>query len=90
MNDFKASKALMSIYTQDFKPFNNAKKVKKKKQHKDKRNSRDFANPANGVNIAEVGEEKKKKKGISEILCYNYIKKRHFATKCPKSQKSKN
>ena len=73
--------------SQDSKPSNKVKKDKKKKQHKHKRDS---TNPAIGINITRVGDKKKRKKDLSKIICFNCKKKRHYAIKCQKSQKSKN
>ena len=74
-DNFKASKAFASAFTQDFEPSNKAKKNKKKKHYKNKRDLRepkDSTNAATRVNKAKV--DGKKKKDISEITCYNYNK----------------
>lgn len=73
-DNYKTSKALLSTFTQDFKPFDKAKK--------DKKNKRDFTNPAIKVNVTEVNDKKKRKKDVSEIFYYNCDKKRYYATKC--------
>ena len=71
---FKAFKASISNSIQDSKSFDKARKDKKKKQQK---YERDFTNLAIKVNVAEVDNRKKKKKDVSEIIYYNFNKKRH-------------
>ena len=78
-------KTPVSISAQD-SPTNKdkSKKEKKKKQYKDKRDSTTLAT---AINKAKVGG--RKNKNVSEITYYNYNKKKHYVTKCLKSQKSK-
>lgn len=83
-NDPEASKGPVFTFNEDCKSSDKVKKDKKKKQHKKKWDS---INLATGVNTAEVNDKKRKKKDISEIIYYNYNKKRHYATKCLWPQK---
>ena len=81
------AKSSMPASTKNSEIFDKAKKNKKGKQHK---NKQDFTNLAIGVNMTKVGDKKKRKKDVSEIICYNCNKKKHYITKCLESQKSKN
>ena len=83
--DKSNAKGSVPFSTKDSKPSDKVRKNKKRKQYRDRR---DFTNPTTRVNKAEVSG--RKKKNISKITCYNCNKKRHFATKCLKSWKSKN
>ena len=60
----KVSKASVSTSTQDFKPYNKARKETKRLQQKNKRNS---TNLATKVNVVEVGNQKKKMKDVMRL-----------------------
>ena len=85
--DKSKAKAFVSTFIQDSELSNKGRKDKKKKHYKDKHDS---TNPATGVNTADVSDKKKKKKDVNEIMCYNYNKRRNYATKCPEPWKLKN
>ena len=96
-DDFKASKGSastpVSASTQDFEPSNKVKKDKKKKYWQGKRDSKkpkDSTNPAFGVNAAEVRSKgrRRKKKDVSEIICFNCNKKRHYSNNSPEPPKN--
>lgn len=81
-----ALKSFASLFAQDFKPFDKARKDNKKKQWK---NKPDF-NLVTRVNPIKVDDNKKKKKNVSKITCYNHNQKRHYSTRYSESWKPKN
>ena len=77
-DNFKASNAFLSTFALDSRPFDRTRKNKTKKQDKEKRSS---INPATRINTIEIDIKRKKKKYVSEIIYYNYNKKKYYKIK---------
>ena len=68
-------------------PKKDDRKDKKKRfrgQRREHTGERKEQTPATNVNTTDVSKKKKKKSDVSEITCFNYDKKGHFASDCTK------
>lgn len=66
----------------------NEKHRKEKKQHRHQEQARKDSNSATGVHTASAkGARKPTARDLSNITCFNYDKKIHYATRCPEPSK---